>query len=190
MVNPERGYFVFRDLLAMTELDQLRASGVSLLYGQVLLEKLSRPAAGQGGEGQAARGVLPRSARAGLKVLPRFYYAADDKAKDARPARALEHIAALTPLLQENADVIAAMHAGFVGAWGEWHPENRATMPERKQILDALLAALPDTRMIVVRRPYYKEVSYGGPVTAEQAFSAHPAGAHRAPQRLLPGQRQ
>ena len=39
VVNPERGFFAFRDLLAMAELADLRASGVSLVYGQALLDR-------------------------------------------------------------------------------------------------------------------------------------------------------
>jgi hypothetical protein len=173
IANPERGFFAFRDLLNMTDLGDLRASGVSLVYGQALLDRYRDRALDFQIDDKVRAGFQAVRA-AGLKVLPRFYYAADDKAPDARPSRAIEHIKALTPALRDNADVIAVMHAGFVGAWGEWHPENRASMAERKGILEALLEALPDTRMIVVRRPFYKQMAFGGPMTAELARSRSP----------------
>ena len=170
VVNPERGFFAFRNLLAMDDVAELRASGVSLVYGQALLDGYRDRAIDARLEDKARTGFQVVRA-AGLKVLPRFYYAADDKAPDARPARALEHIKALGPLLRDNADVIAAMHAGFLGAWGEWHPEERATLAERKRILEALLEELPPSRSIVVRRPFYKQMSFGGPVTSALAHS-------------------
>jgi hypothetical protein len=66
------------------------------------------------------------------------------------------------------------MHAGFIGAWGEWHPEERASLAQRKQVIEALLAALPPSRMVLVRRPYYKQAAFGGPVTLDLAFSDTP----------------
>jgi hypothetical protein len=171
--NPERGFFAFRDLLRMIDLDELREDGVTVVYGKALLADY-RDRALDAAALERVRAGFAAVRRAGLKVLPRFYYAADDKAPDAPPARALEHITTLAPLLRENADVIAAMHAGFVGAWGEWHPEERATLAERKAILEALLGALPASRMVLVRRPYYKQANFGGPVTAALAFGDSP----------------
>jgi hypothetical protein len=170
VVNPERGFFSFRNLLALDDVTQLRASGISLVYGQALIDGYRDRPIDAALQDKVAAGFQAVRA-AGLKVLPRFYYAADDKAPDARPARAIEHIKALGPVLRENADVIAAMHAGFLGAWGEWHPEERATLAERKGILEALLEVLPASRSIVVRRPFYKQMSFGGPVTPALAYA-------------------
>jgi hypothetical protein len=88
----------------------------------------------------------------------------------------LAHIEQLTPLWREHADVIAVLHAGFVGAWGEWHAStNGLTEPAaRKSIFDALLAALPADRMTLSRRPSFKQVAYGGPLTADTMFSGTP----------------
>lgn len=165
IANPERGFFAFRDLLAMTELDGLHAEGITLVYGRVLLAPYRNRGLDAALLGKLEAGFAAVR-RAGLKVLPRFYYAADDKAPDAPPARALEHITALAPTLRANADVIAALHAGFVGAWGEWHPEERASSVDRRAILTALLEALPATRAVMVRRPFYKKLAFGGPLSA------------------------
>jgi hypothetical protein len=113
---------------------------------------------------------------AGLKVLPRFYYADDGTSPDAPLDRVLKHIAQLTPLWRANADVIAVLHPGFVGAWGEWHSStNNLTDPAaRLQIFDAILQALPPDRMTMSRRPSFKKDAYGGPLTAATAFSGTP----------------
>jgi hypothetical protein len=107
----------------------------------------------------------------GMKVVPRFHYSDDGDEPDADLDRILGHIEQLAPLLQTHADVILILQAGFIGAWGEWHSSQHGldAPGPRKQILDALLAALPDTRTIGVRRPSFKEESYGGPLTAELA---------------------
>src|SRR5207247_8134345 len=79
---------------------------------------------------------------AGIKILPRFVYNDRQGDPDASLPQILAHIAQLAPVLRAEADVIAALEAGFVGAWGEWHhsthPIDRAA---RTEILAALLAA-------------------------------------------------
>lgn len=96
---------------------------------------------------------------AGAKVVPRFAYNfpndLNDPAQiaDASITQALRHIEQLRPVLQRNADVIAYLEAGFVGAWGEWHTSGSGlTSAENKQrIRDALLGALPNERMVLFR---------------------------------------
>jgi len=132
--------------------------------------------------------ALGRIRSAGLKVVLRFEYwdsgspvPGDSSPGDATEAAILGHIRQLAPLLQANADVIAMMHAGFVGPWGEWHHATtnltnntdpfQATTAERN-ILDALLAALPSSRMVQLRYPAHKMAFYGSaPLSAAQAFS-------------------
>ena len=61
---------------------------------------------------------------AGVKAIIRFAYNQGpypDSEPDASKAQILRHIEQLAPLLQNNADVIAWLEAGFIGAWGEWH---------------------------------------------------------------------
>ena len=84
----------------------------------------------------------------------------------------LTHIGQLTPLLTANADVIAVVQAGFIGAWGEWHTStNDLTAPDtRKEILETLLNAVPPTRSVQIRYPAYKRTLYGDALTAANAF--------------------
>jgi hypothetical protein len=96
---------------------------------------------------------------------------------DAPQEWVLKHIAQLEPLLQDNADVIAVLQAGFIGAWGEWHTStNGLTEPQARQaILAALLAALPKTRGVQLRYPPYKRALYSEPLSDATAFSDTPA---------------
>ena len=81
----------------------------------------------------------------------------------------LRHIAQLKPILQEYADVIYVLQAGFIGCWGEWYytnnfntnPDTEEDFLPRKHVLDALLDALPANRQIEVREPKYKMKIYG-----------------------------
>ena len=60
--------------------------------------------------------------QAGVKAIVRFAYTQSmNSPEDASPEMVLLHISQLKPLLQQNADVIATVQTGFVGAWGEWY---------------------------------------------------------------------
>ena len=60
----------------------------------------------------------------GLKAVVRFAYNYPEtesdylNAQDATLSRVKRHITQLQPVLQANADVIAAVQGGFIGAWG------------------------------------------------------------------------
>lgn len=173
IVNPERGFYQFVDLrdLDADTLDDAAANGMSVLYGQVLLPEFRDAPLDQGVLDDIAAGFdLVREH--GMKVVPRFHYSDAIDEPDAELARILGHIEQLTPLLQLHSDVILTLQAGFIGAWGEWHSsQNGLDAPgPRKQVLDALLAALPASRTVSVRRPSFKMDAYGGPLTADTAY--------------------
>jgi hypothetical protein len=185
--NPERGFFVGAtyDLagsnrLSASPLQAARAQGTTLFHINYLL-------------GQYRNGALPNSAltrikadlatarKAGVKVVPRFAYNFGPiGAADAPKARILAHIGQLGPVLRTNADVIAHVQAGFIGAWGEWHSSTNGleNVASRREILTKLLQVLPEERMVLVRTPRYKQEIYGttAPLTQEEAFS----GTNRA----------
>lgn len=172
IVNPERGFHGYVDLreLEADTLGNIADAGRSVVYGQVLLPEYR--------DVPLDDLVLDQVADAfdllrdhGMKVVPRFHYSDAMDEPDAELARILGHIEQLAPLLQEHADVILTLQAGFIGAWGEWHgSQNGLDAPgPRKQILDALLAALPADRTVSVRRPSFKQDAYAGPLTADSA---------------------
>ena len=110
----------------------------------------------------------------GCKAVVRFAYNQDQTSPYNEPskARILAHIAQLEPLLKKNADVIAVVQEGFIGAWGEgyysdiFYTGGQATTQnwlDRANVLNALLAALPMQRMIQVRTPQMKQKYVYGP---------------------------
>jgi Domain of unknown function (DUF4832)/Domain of unknown function (DUF4874) len=141
-----------------------------------------------------------RTARAaGVKVIVRFAYAQPGPGwppptpyGDAPVDRVVKQIQQLTPVLRENADVIAVVQSGFVGLWGEGYytdyfsdPQDPSVVTDqnwadRTAVIMALLKALPKDRMIQVRTPYMKQRMLGvptgtaGALTAEQAYNGTP----------------
>lgn len=126
--------------------------------------------------------------QAGLKCILRFAYTSDwndekPPYQDASKAVILQHIAQLKPILQRNADVIALMHAGFIGVWGEWYytshfvddptkpwAVSEAQWQNRLEVVEAELDALPD-RFVVLRYAHAKTNMFktNSPITAETA---------------------
>jgi len=127
---------------------------------------------------------------AGLKAIVRFAYTDQlpptPPYGDAPKAQILRHIEQLRPILQANRDVIAAVQAGFIGVWGEWFytdyfvedPNNpddvtEADWANRREVLNAMLNALPVTRMVQVRTPFMKQEMFNRTLalTAAEAHS-------------------
>lgn len=120
---------------------------------------------------------------AGVKLILRFAYTITTHSGtcpenficppygDAKKNIVLNHIAQLKPLLQKNTDVIACMQLGFIGVWGENYYSDFFGDPsqngrgklvdknwqDRFDVLNALLDALPQDRMIQVRTPQMKQ---------------------------------
>jgi hypothetical protein len=119
--------------------------------------------------------------RAGLKLILRFMYTnrshkGDCPGKDICPPYGdapknivLKHIQQLKPLLQKNGDVIAILQSGFIGIWGENYYTDYfgdashqgrlldSNWRDRKQVLSALLDAMPKDRIVQVRTPQMKQ---------------------------------
>jgi Domain of unknown function (DUF4832)/Domain of unknown function (DUF4874)/Peptidase inhibitor family I36 len=166
LANPERGMYTWaaNNLLQWTQADanaQYRA-GYRVVYAPVRLDAYAGTALPSSVLDQlTARFAMAR--QAGLKVVPRFLYNYPESeteyrnVKDAPLTRVLEHIAQLKPILANNADVIAYLQAGFIGAWGEWHTSSNGltAVGSRTQIRDALLDALPSERFLQLRYPAY-----------------------------------
>lgn len=123
--------------------------------------------------------------KGGIKSVIRFTYTekATPPYGDAPIDIVLNHISQVKPILQKNADVILAIQAGFIGAWGEWYYTdyysttpgniNEEQMEWRRQITHALLDAIPE-RMIQLRTPFFKRnmvpLDDWTPVSEEEAF--------------------
>jgi hypothetical protein len=162
IANPERGLWAHRDLCRVREFGDLFARGHRVVHGLVSLKDFrDRPLSPE-----LLRSVsdgLDAARRAGLKVLVRFNYDFTQEGRDAPLERVLEHIGQLAPCLRAHEDVIAAMEAGFIGAWGEWHSSKHGLDQPgpRRRILEALLEALPRSRMVAIRTPRQMQEIFG-----------------------------
>jgi hypothetical protein len=106
----------------------------------------------------------------GVKAIVRFYYLEKDcegGCIDPPLTRILHHIAELKPKLAQHQDVIMAVQAGFIGAWGEWHGSNLSNTIDQGVVLHALLDAVPATRMVQVRTPRQRHAIFSGTPTVD-----------------------
>ena len=108
--------------------------------------------------------------KAGMKVILRFTSCnscCDPPFHDAPKATILQHLQQLKSLLTKNEDIIAVVQMGLIGPWGEQFysdhfgdlehgPVTDQHWQDRNEVISALLDAVPRSRMIQVRAPYYK----------------------------------
>lgn len=177
VVNPERGFrYSFDRLDPNTDYSTYRVLGSSLVYSYIRLDDYR--------ERDLPPDFLDRVnhslgalRQGGVKIVLRFAYNLGpypNPEPDASLEQILRHIGQLKPVLQKNADVIAWLHAGFIGAWGEWHSSTHGLdrdMNAKRAVLEALADALPPDRFILLRYPPDLMTLFPQPLTAEQAFS-------------------
>lgn len=173
-LNPERGFHASVNLLTGAGINQLRPAGYTLGRAVVRLDDYRYQAIPQTILNQL-RGGFQSAREAGVKIVVRFNYNHGREA-DAPLESVLMHIEQLAPILSEYEDVIATMHAGFIGAWGEWHASTNGLLEDSKkrEITDALLAALPETRMLQIRTPAHIRSLVGSPSPSVEPFSGTP----------------
>lgn len=169
--NPERGFFVQGaydqkqgwglEPKTVEQLKRIRDENYSLLRMYYILEPW-RESALPSDLLKRIELDFSRAREAGIKMIPRFAYNFGMFA-DAKQSQVLAHLTQLAPVLRKNADVIAFMEAGFVGAWGEWHSSTNGLMNPDGSVNEASsaiikkeLSILPRSRTIAVRTPSYK----------------------------------
>jgi hypothetical protein len=179
LLNPERGFYVTADLATVRDLSSARAGGKSLVHAEAHLDHYLGTNHAQDLPQALLDDLTAGFAavrKAGVKAVVRFQY--DDGegypggANDAPETWMIRHIQQLAPVLQSNEDVTLVFDAGFIGAWGEWHTSKNfgdgpASQGPRKDIVDALLSAVPKSRRIELRYPAYKRMFYGTTPTSE-----------------------
>jgi Domain of unknown function (DUF4874)/Domain of unknown function (DUF4832) len=164
VLNPERGFYRgYTSSFATTvddEIASFRSEGSTLVYAPVRLDAYRASDLPDAFLKQLdAKFSLVR--KNGLKVALRFAYNYPDNefdylnAKDASLAVVKRHIAQLAPTIARNRDVIAVLHTGFIGAWGEGHTSsNRLDTPANKRaVITELLAKMPKDLQILWRYP-------------------------------------
>ena len=176
ILNPERGFFTPYELPSPAGFSSVRITGNTLAHLNIYLNDYR--------ESDLPKELLDGLQtnfddirEAGIKVIIRFAYNKGpypDSEPDASKSQILIHIEQLTPLLQTNADVIAWVEAGFIGAWGEWHTSTNGldNIQDKQEILNAILIAIPD-RYVQVRYPANIIEMYPNPEDAAKARVAH-----------------
>jgi hypothetical protein len=174
--NPERGFYDQVDLVAGGDFSFVRAEGMTLAYAPVRLDAYRAAPLPMALLDSLTAGFAD-ARTAGIKVILRFVYNDAMGDPDAPLAQIQAHLAQLAPALAANADVIAVMQAGFIGAWGEWHDSTNGLddPADRLAVLTAILGALPPKLSTQVRTPMFKNDAYGGPLAAANAFDGSPA---------------
>lgn len=174
--NPERGFYTYRQFLPSENttltpeyVKEYREKGITLIFmTHTMKEFRDKPISDA--YLNRIRTNMQALRDGGSKTVLRFCYTDDthDEPWDA-PWNIMEnHIQQLAPIFSEYVDVISVLEAGFVGVWGEWYYTTHYVMnPKddqygpRKQVIEALLKALPKERMIALRTPKAKVGSYG-----------------------------
>lgn len=191
--NPERGFYSSLNFHSSTaspiKLIQLKANRTynrTLLYtGYYLTDYMESDIAEE--YLQLIRTNMQVLRDGGAKCILRFAYKTDmyetGHPWDASPEWVARHIEQLKPIMQEYGDVILCLQAGFVGVWGEWAftdhfvqgPQTVEDYALRKDVMTALLDAMPVDRQVAVRTPMYKKKmyldSYADTLTLETAFN-------------------
>jgi hypothetical protein len=176
VVNPERGFRYSFDDFAPSDFGVYRNLGTSLVYSDIDLRDFRDRDISQEKLDQI-QAAFDAVRQGGMKVILRVKYNDGpwpNSEPDASLEQILRHIEQLKPLFQKNADVIAWVHAGFIGAWGEWHTSTHGLDkdPAAKQaVINALAQALPPDRFIQLRYPFDLMSLFPQPLSAEQAFS-------------------
>ena len=176
ILNPERGFFTPYKLPSPAGFSSVRITGNTLVHLNIYLNDYR--------ESDLPKDLLDGLQtnfddirEAGIKAIIRFAYNEGpypDTQPDASKSQILKHIEQLTPLLQTNADVIAWVEAGFIGAWGEWHTSTNGldNIQDKQEILNAILVAIPN-RYVQVRYPANIIEIYPNPEDATNARVAH-----------------
>jgi hypothetical protein len=170
--NPDRGFFTSADFNYL-DFSSVRAQGYTLTRPYIRLDAYRTTALPQSLLTHLDA-VFQEARRVGVKVIPRFSYnyAAGDP--DATPTQILLHLRQLAPILAANEDVISLVEAGFIGAWGEWHHStNGSDSPTAEfAVVDALMSAVPSSRMIAIRYPAdLRRLQAIGPIAAAEAYT-------------------
>ena len=183
VLNPERGFYKAKDFMTVTnplrvvEVKAQRKECRSLWYLGFYLTDFM-----EGDISQPYLDMIQSSFDAlregGAKCILRFAYKlVMSSEEDMEPPVeiVMRHAEQIASLLERNADVIFVLQAGFIGPWGEWHSSTHFHGYEtRRQLIEKLMAYLPESRQIAVRTPQFKMRMFGLSVKDTiTAVSAH-----------------
>ena len=172
VMNPERGWHKNVNLIGGDNYAAVRtSSGMTLARTYVRLDAYRNSAIPQSVLDEHTQRFAQVRA-AGIKLVLRYSYNFGMES-DAPLDRVLQHIEQLKPYWRANADVIAVLQGGFIGAWGEWHSSTNglASDANKATIANALLSAMPTSRMVQIRYPLAIRYIFPTPITPAAAFN-------------------
>ena len=175
IANPERGFydpneFIYKGGSKPSSLYNLQ-TGNTLVLIEFMLEDFIGEDHISDAVVTKIRTVFDKVRTAKRKAIVRFAYTDDETVTPhgASISRILNHIEDVKQILQDNADIIYVVQAGFVGTWGEWYYVDTDSFPKisvsggkvknfetRAQVIDALLDATPGNRQVAMRTPLLK----------------------------------
>ena len=176
--NPERGFYQAGEIftadgkgMTPSTMNAARLQGRSLFLLQFFLTDFITTDISEEYL-QTIRARFESLRTGGMKCILRFSYSNGDseadKPWDTTPEMVLRHIEQVKPLIQEYYDVIMVVQAGFIGSWGEWYytenfkdAKGNLIVSSCKDLMEALLDAVPADRQIELRTPGYKMLLYG-----------------------------
>jgi hypothetical protein len=197
--NPERGFYRWAALdmdtlttpaaVAVFEADAQAGynSGYRILYARIRLDAWRGVSQLPTSMLDAVRAGFGAARRSGIKLIPRFVYndgplPGESLGLDAPLPVVLAHLGQLKKqkVLDANADAIAFLQAGFIGAWGEWHSSSNQLdeLAPMTKIRDALFAALPADQFVQFRNPHHLIAFYPSPPTAQTSGNQARTGFH------------
>lgn len=171
--NPERGFWRFGPLVDGVNYNTIREAGVSLCYGNILLDDFRSSEISQARLDEIGR-AFSRIRASGIKTIVRITYDNTAAGEDATLEWMEVHLSQLRPVLEDNSDVIAFFQAGMIGAWGEWHSSSNNHNLNPEPVWDLLVEYLPADRFIAVRTPRFVNALEGldtNPLEPEEAFT-------------------
>ncbi len=173
--NPERGFSAYRsNPVTLSFINSLKSQNVSVIQRIYTIPQYNDVPLPQSFL-DLVQADLNAAREGGVKLVMRFSYTNNQNGEDAALDTILLHINQLTPVFQQNYDVINYIEAGFIGAWGEWYYSSHHlnNTISRRTVTLALLDALPLKRDVVVRTPDYKRKIFevNEPLDSLEAFS-------------------
>jgi len=153
-MNPDRGFHIHRDNSG--DWSDARAANRTLVRSVARLDAY-RSSAIPSSWLESHETTLEVARTEGIRLEYRYVYNWDWSSPDASLYWILYHIDQLASVWATHSDVFSQLQAGFIGAWGEWHSSTNGLTGSdptgRNQVIDALLGALPDSRMVALRTP-------------------------------------
>lgn len=176
--NPERGFHNYTTLattLAQHQADVAAGSTLALLALNDLGPFMNGPISATYLNKLTTKFSHGRTAKLKFIIIPSYHANANFNSD---PAMNIikNHITQLSTVFNANKDVIYAIHAGFVGAWGEWY-YTQYSLAERGEIFMDLLNKTDSTIKVSIRTPGYKINIFN--MTAPGVAQLNPAQAKR-----------